>query len=178
MAITVIRPQPLDLAPAPSMTADKIFQPGNIARHFVKVPEGATWATFKANNLSKEQAGKFIIHTIQLEPNRMVKTLEHYKMFSLSENGSWEFGLPVRSGPNAVIEFCLAKWWANIGNVHCSYTVTFHGVKPSSQNIVMHGGEGILRLDLQSDLKSEEVSPDLKLKNVVQVNTYSACFRP
>ena len=169
--ITVVRTEPLTLAPSPRLEVSRVFQPGAIARHFVKVPQGATWACFKARNLCKDTAGKFILHTIQLLPSSMVKTMEHYKMFNLAEDGSWEFGLPVRSGPGAVVEFCLAKWWANIGNVHAEYTVTFHGVRPSSgpAPIVMHGGEGIHRLDLDSELKAEEVAPEIKLKSVVQV---------
>ena len=70
------------------------------------------------------------------------------------------------------MEFCLAKWWANIGQVDTSYTVTFHGVKPSNNSgngLVMHGGEGIMRIELDSQLKAEEVVPEIKLKNVVQV---------
>ena len=52
----------------------------------------------------------------------------------------------------------------------CDYSVTFHGVKPSvGRDIVMHGAEGIMRLDIDSGLKSEEVAPEIKLKNIVQV---------
>ena len=168
--ITVVKTQPLELTPSPRFDVSKVFQPGNISRSFVKVPQGATWACFKANNVSKDIAGKFILHTIQLVPNLMVKTMEHYKMFNLTENGSWEFALPVKSGPSAVIEFCLAKWWANIGTVEVNFSVTFHGVTPSpSSNLTMHGGEGILRMELESGLKAEEVMPEIKLKNVVQV---------
>ena len=117
-------------------------------------------------------AGKFILHTVQLVPASIVHTLEHYKMFNLVENGTFDFGLPVRSFSGAVVEFCLAKWWANIGSVEAKYTVTFHGVKPGNNGdngLVMHGGEGIMRIELDSQLKAEEVAPEIKLKNVVQV---------
>ena len=70
------------------------------------------------------------------------------------------------------MEFCLAKWWANIGTVDARYSVTFQGVKPENnagKGLVMHGGEGIMRVDLDSQLKVEVVSPEIKLKNMVQV---------
>jgi hypothetical protein len=35
------------------------------------------------------------------------------------------------------IEVCIAKWWANIGDVNLDYSVTFHGVKPSSSQITV-----------------------------------------
>ena len=167
--ITVIRPETTVLSPHPGFQTSKVFQPGVIARHFLKVPRGATWATFRARNLSPDTAGKFILHTVQLLPSLQVKTMEYYKMFSLAESGVCEFALPVKSSPGQVIEFCLAKWWANIGSVNCQSTVEFHGVKPSSSNLVMHGGEGIYRLDLESEVRAEEVAPEIKLKNVVQV---------
>ena len=122
------------LTPHPVFEASKVFQPGQITRHFVKVPQGATWATFRAKNLSPESTGRFILHTIQLLPSLQVKTMEYYKMFSLSEAGAWEFAMPVKSSPGQVMEFCLAKWWANIGTLNCQYTITFHGVKPTNSN--------------------------------------------
>ena len=68
-----------------------------------------------------------------------------------------------------MVEFCVSKWWANIGTVDCQYSVTFHGVKPNPTNLVMHGGEGIYRLDLDSENHTEEAQPEVKLKTSVQV---------
>ena len=116
----MIKTESLDTSsgPSPRFTCSKEFKPGQITRHFLKVPAGATWATFRAYNVSQETAGKFILHTVQLLPNSMVKTMEYYKMFSVQENGTFEMGVPVKScGASGVVEFCLAKWWANIGSV-------------------------------------------------------------
>jgi hypothetical protein len=30
-----------------------------------------------------------------------------------------------------VVEFCLAKWWANIGLLEAQYTITFQGLLPN-----------------------------------------------
>ena len=109
---------------APKLSKTKVFIPGQITRHFVPVPEGATWAYFSAHNVTKEQAGKFILHTVQILPNSMVKTMEYYKMFNLTENGTFGMAIPVKSGPSAVVEFCLAKWWANLGSVEADYSQT------------------------------------------------------
>ena len=56
-----------------------------------------------------------------------------------------------------VLEVCLAKWWANIGAVKVSYTITFSGITPSSKEIMFHGSDGITRIDLKSSLHQEEV---------------------
>ena len=62
----------------------------------------------------------------------------------------------------------MAKWWANIGAVKVSYTVTFFGITPSSKEIMFHGSDGITRIDLKSSLHLEEAQPEAKLK-------YSVC---
>lgn len=67
-----------------------------------------------------------------------------------------------------MLEVCLAKWWANIGIIKASYSVTFFGIEPSSKEIVFHGADGITRLDLKSSLHSEEVQAEGKLKHSVQ----------
>jgi len=167
--INVIRTEKLDMIPRPKVEHRETFQPGTIRRHFLEVPSGATWATFSAANMTKDMPGKFVLHTVQLLPKLVVRTLEHHKMFSLAENGEWQHSIPVHGGPGQVVEFCVSKWWANIGTVDCQYSVTFHGVKPNSNNLVMHGGEGLYRLDLDSENHSEEGQPEVKLKTSVQV---------
>ena len=67
-----------------------------------------------------------------------------------------------------VLEVCLAKWWANIGAVKVSYTITFSGITPSSKEIMFHGSDGITRIDLKSSLHQEEAQPEAKLKYSVQ----------
>jgi len=167
--INVIKTEKMDLVPRPKVEHRETFHPGSIKRHFLEVPSGATWATFSAANLSKDISGKFVLHTVQLLPKLVVRTLEHHKMFTLAENGEWQHSIPVRGGPGQVVEFCISKWWANIGSVDCQYSITFHGVKPSSTNLVMHGGDGIYRLDLESETHTEDAQPEVKLKNCVQV---------
>ena len=60
-----------------------------------------------------------------------ISVLENHKMFTLNEQGEYTQGISVRGG--FVLEVCLAKWWANIGNVECSYSVTFHGLTPEGR---------------------------------------------
>ena len=67
-----------------------------------------------------------------------------------------------------IIELCLAKWWANLGSVKASYSITFYGVKPEQKEFVVHGSDGISRIDLSSGLHSEEIQPEAKLKYMVQ----------
>ena len=40
-------------------------------------------------------SGKFVLHTVQLLPKLVVRTLEYHKMFTLAENGEWQVGAGV-----------------------------------------------------------------------------------
>merc|ERR1712013_32468 len=59
-----------------------------------------------------------------------------------------------------VVEVCLAKWWANIGTMEAEYSVTFHGVLPNPSALVMHGGEGLYRVELNVGDHQEEAVPE------------------
>jgi len=170
VAINVIRAEQLELNPRPHVKHVNLFKPGTIKRHFLPVPSGATWAVFHIKNLAKGQPGKFVLHTVQLLPKLVVRTMEHQKMFSLAEDGGeFQHAIPVKGGQGNVIEVCLAKWWANLGNIETEYTVTFYGLLPNPSQLVMHGGEGVYRLDLEGSLHQEDACPEIKLKHSVQV---------
>ena len=71
-------------------------------------------------------------------------------MFTLNEHGEWSHGISVRGG--YILEVCLAKWWANIGNVECSYSVTFHGLSPEGreQEVLFH------KVDVRSQFTEQD----------------------
>ena len=50
----------------------------------------------------------------------------------------------MHGGDGNVMEFCLAKWWANLGNVEVKYEINFHGLLPSQSKhlIVIYFGLG------------------------------------
>ena len=50
-----------------------IFQPNNIRRHFLMVPDKATWAVIKVRSHETNAVGKFVLHTVQLLPKTIVK---------------------------------------------------------------------------------------------------------
>ena len=95
--ITVIRPEPLKSEPRPHIEhKDILFAPGDIKRHFIKPPEGSTWAVVRVVSQEKAATGKFVLHTVQLSPGKSVMNNNHEKMFSLSDLGEWSYGLAVQ----------------------------------------------------------------------------------
>ncbi len=176
--ITVVKPEPLVELPRPHIERLGLtFRPGDLSRTFVQVPEGATWAVIRARSNEQEATGKFVLHAVQLLPKLVVRTFEHQKMFSLQENADYTYAIPVRGKDliycvrlpvgatitlrffvgGFLLEVCIAKWWANLGNVNISYSIHFHGVSPDSKNIFLHAADGITRIEVTSPLHSEEV---------------------
>lgn len=77
----MIQPQALSLdsSGGPYFSVDSFtFKPGAIQRHFILVPESATWAVLKMS--SAEKSGRFAIHCVQLIPRMSCKTCEFQKM--------------------------------------------------------------------------------------------------
>ncbi|KAK2181249.1 hypothetical protein NP493_405g05002 [Ridgeia piscesae] len=143
------------------------FSPGDIRRTFISVPEGATWAAVSIRCVESERGARFLLHLLQLCPKQWFKSVQFEKYLTLTENGdSTPQTFPVIGG--LTLEFTIAKWWANLGDVCIDYDIEFHGLKPYSSNISMHAAEGILRVNVRSTLKYEEILPSVCLKTLVQ----------
>lgn len=97
VAVTVIVPEPIVSHPKPHIKHENVvFKSGTIKRHFVTVPDGATWAVIRINSEERSNAGKFILHTLQLLPKTMIHAFETEKMFSLNEFGEYVLSFPVK----------------------------------------------------------------------------------
>ncbi|CAK8697827.1 unnamed protein product [Clavelina lepadiformis] len=164
--VTVIK---VDIVDASSSFKFKLeaslFKPGHICRRFFHVPDGATWAELSLKNNSIDQSARFVVHSVQLLPQRAFRETQFYKFVNISHGGLADITFPVIGGNT--LELCVARWWSNLGDVTLSYDVQFHGIKTSSCVTTMHAVDGIHRMELKS-LLSDEISPAITLKHVVQ----------
>ncbi|XP_076246823.1 tripeptidyl-peptidase 2-like isoform X2 [Calliopsis andreniformis] len=167
--ITVVQPQELPKsAILPDLTfTNVLFKPSTIHRHFVLVPEDATWAVIKLKSTEKDKTGRFVIHTIQLKPRLACKTLEVNKVISVTSQSESVQPFAVQGG--LILEVVIAKYWANLGDMLIDYCIEFHGIHMINGNLTMQSGDGINRLELRSSLRNEEVIPSISLKSSVQI---------
>lgn len=86
MPITVVVPNKLDVDKSTIYTCPtQSFKHNTVARHFIVVPNKATWAVLRlhAKHTSVSIAEKFMIHTMQIFPHRFCKELETQKLLSV-----------------------------------------------------------------------------------------------
>lgn len=165
VSITIIKPQPVA---APTYTArfDKVcFSPHTIKRHFFVPPENATWGVIRMQCTDDEQTGRFVLHCMQILPKQSCRSLETNKNFVVS-NVETVQSFQVRG--QVVLEVVVAKYWASLGDINISYSISFYGVKPNYPNLTLQAAEGISTVEITT-LQGEEISPSVTFKNSVQI---------
>ncbi|KAH0553976.1 tripeptidyl-peptidase 2 isoform X2 [Cotesia glomerata] len=144
-----------------------LFKANTIVRHFILVPEDATWAVLKIKSTDKEKTGRFAVQTVQLKPRLACRTLHTNKMINVTSQSESVQGFSVQAG--LVVEVVIAKYWANLGEIHVDYSIEFHGIHIVDSNLTMQSGDGIHRMELRSSLRNEDIVPNVTLKSIVQV---------
>ncbi|XP_046586806.1 tripeptidyl-peptidase 2 isoform X1 [Neodiprion lecontei] len=167
--VTVVQPMALPkTAVLPDVHfTNVLFKPNTIRRHFILVPDDATWAVLRLKGTEKDKNGRFVIHTVQLKPKLVCKTLESNKMTNVTSQSETSHGFSVEG--NIILEVVVAKYWANLGDMLVDYSIEFHGVHMISGNLTMQAGDGINRMEVRTSLRYEEIVPVVSLKSSVQV---------
>lgn len=65
------------------------------------------------------------------------------------------------------MEIAIAKYWAGIDTMNLSYNVEFHGIRPDSNPLVVHGAEGLHSIKLHM-LRRADCLPQVALKHTTQ----------
>ncbi|XP_022341956.2 tripeptidyl-peptidase 2-like [Crassostrea virginica] len=165
--ITVVVPSKVDDEIKWEKTyTDVSFKPGQVNRHFIQVPTGASIAVLKVESKDKEKSCRMLLHAVQNLPQHQYTKLEFEKFVTLADTGESTHAFRVEE--NGTLELCMAKWWANLGNVILNYSITFHGISVDIKKPVMHASDGVLRLNVRTNLRREEVNPNISLKTLVQ----------
>uniref|UniRef100_UPI00398F64E6 tripeptidyl-peptidase 2-like n=1 Tax=Pristiophorus japonicus TaxID=55135 RepID=UPI00398F64E6 len=165
--VTVIVPSSVNAACDYKLEEKNVhFKPGEIRRHFIEVPQGATWAEISLTSKSEDKTSEFVVHAIQLQKQKAFRVHEFYRHLHLSEKASAVDAFAVHE--EKTIEICIAHWWSSLGHADIDYVISFHGLKCNSDTLHIHASEGVVRFDTTASLKYEEISPVLTLTNWVQ----------
>ncbi|XP_018023008.1 tripeptidyl-peptidase 2 isoform X2 [Hyalella azteca] len=145
----------------------EVYRAGCVRRLFVRVPEGASWAQFAIKSSNSDQNQRMTLHAVQLFPQCCVLTYDHYKTFSClypEEQSVTSFAV----NPGLTLELCVARWWAAPHDTTIEFSVSFHGIRPTSDNITLFSNSSVQRVDVISKLRSEEIWAQAVVKHHVQ----------
>jgi len=120
LPVTVIRPEILedkteqDNNTCWRRTYPKVaYRPGLIVRRFVSPPLGATHAIFTIRGCNIDAPRRFVLHAVQLVPQKMTTPTELEKYLWVAEGS--ETKVPMKVVGGLTVEVCLAQFWSSIG---------------------------------------------------------------
>jgi tripeptidyl-peptidase-2 len=171
--VTVIKPKRLQEPGSSGVPGDatlalpqRRYSPGAIDRHFVAVPEGASWAELTFKTREVEGAHMLVLHALQVLPaspatGRNKTEIEKY--IRLKPFHTVKEQVNVVGG--MTLELCLCKWWASLGSVEVDVELVFHGLEVSSTSLFL-GTDEPGELFVSAPLRAEEVSVSSKLSTL------------
>jgi tripeptidyl-peptidase-2 len=166
LPVTVIIPgnTPHSVAHCRYEWKDVVFEAGVVRRHFVHVPEGATWAVLRVESMDADKQNKFVFQAVQLRPDHSYCTGEHYKVLIVPEHCQSTQGIRVCGGHT--LELCIAKCWSCPGATVANVSLSFRGLElVAESSCAVANNSYIHRLDVRSTLAYEVIQPIIMLKH-------------
>jgi tripeptidyl-peptidase-2 len=161
-----------------SFAGKTAFQPGQVERHFVAVPAGATWAMLKLRSLTTAgERRTFIVHTMQAVSGRSYRSTENRRYVSMRGGEENVHVLPVLAG--RTLEICLAQYWSSLGASELECELTFHGIVPDDSSLTLSAAEPTVNVNLATPLHRQQIAPAAKLTtHRTTLRPTSAVIRP
>jgi hypothetical protein len=63
------------------------FEPGSISRHYVAIPDNATFCVFRMTDPVGEKTGRFVLHAVHVKSDESHQVREFEKTFSITVGG-------------------------------------------------------------------------------------------
>jgi len=160
--ITVTVPEKSESGDGARFSGKTTFQPGQVERHFVAVPAGATWATLKLHSLTDSgEQRTYVVHTLQTVPGRSYRSTENRRYVSMKGGEENVHVLPVMAG--RTLEVCLAQYWSSLGPSELDYELTFHGILPDDNSLTLSAAEPTVNVSIAAPLYRQQIAPTTKL---------------
>ncbi len=158
LPVTVIRPQ---TAEAQRWQETLSLEAGSIERRFFAVPDGATWADLRIRTVKADSARLIVLQTQQLLPGHTSGEDVYEKYIGMDDGEASVHSFAVTGG--RTLEVALAQYWSSLGAGTFEAELVFHGLKPSSDTVLMAGSELITKVDVSVPFGRERLRPAVKL---------------
>jgi tripeptidyl-peptidase-2 len=143
------------------------MQPGDIARRFLVVPDGATWVDIRFQMNPQDDGGKsriFMLHAVQTVPGWTNRDGEKNAFMRLAPGVPSVQSFAVQ--PGRTIEVAIAQYWSSLGKCDLNYELTFHGITPDQHQVSLVPGDIATRVEVNTSLHYEHLEVTAKLTTV------------
>ena len=140
------------------------LKPGRIERRFLAVPEGATWADIAMRRRDSGTPRRVVLHTLQLLVDRAYDVGDSRRYLTFDEDEERIVSVPAEGG--RTMEVTFVQNWSSPGESSFDLEVIFHGLRPSSDPILVDGDVGMAAFDVTAPLRAETVAPAAKLETL------------
>jgi len=141
------------------------YSPGQETRHFIAVPEGATWARLRTTAGDFDTPKMFMLRATQLLPQTRHSTLGKTATATLSANARHHMTFKVAGG--GTLEVTTAQFWTQLGQGTLEQAVEFHGLTCDPSAAFIAGSSGNVKVQLRAPFRSEYVKPSAKLEALI-----------
>eukprot|EP01063_Lacrimia_lanifica_P001405 TRINITY_DN10711_c0_g2_i1.p1 TRINITY_DN10711_c0_g2~~TRINITY_DN10711_c0_g2_i1.p1 ORF type:complete len:1321 (+),score=563.72 TRINITY_DN10711_c0_g2_i1:40-4002(+) len=172
--ITVVRPAAGLTGGAAELTAVMPFEPGQIERRFLTVPEGATWCDVSLKALGDDPRRNIVVHALQLHPQLPFSAYnsEQYHFIGGAQDEAALQSFKVIGG--GTLELTFAQFWSSLGRSTVEVKVEFHGIvadtgvpiangPAAAAGVTLQGAYGYARVDVAAPLRQESVDVSCSL---------------
>ena len=156
LPVTVVRPCRINDKGRPIWSNTQSFKPGQFERHFIAVPDGATWADLRIGARQLEAPQRVVVHALQKLPKRTFR--DGYRQFITVEPGS-ETVRSFKVVGGRTLELCLGQYWSNLAESEFEFELAFHGLMPSDPDLQIDGSRLSARVDVSAPLRDELLRP-------------------
>ena len=159
--VTVCRPIELTADNEWTRTERRTYEPGEVRRWFIDVPDGATWIDVELERLDESSPKRLIVHATQLLPDRPYTDTNLRRYISFDDDARSLVSIPAFGG--RTMELTIAQYWSSLGQGTFDITVSAHGLVPSVNPVMMDGNRQTTRVDVRAPLGPEELDPSASL---------------
>jgi tripeptidyl-peptidase-2 len=167
---------------------DLVLSPGQVTRHFLTVPESATWVDIAVTGGGSYGGGDsganprlYALHLQQVCEHEAHRDITFKKFFYLA-NPTQEYGngrkvfshclTPLGSASGQTMELCFAQYWSSLGDSSVTVRANFRsGVFPSNTSPTIVAGEGVCKIDVRNPINggTVQIKPSAKLTKWTRV---------
>ena len=167
---------------------DLVLSPGQVTRHFLTVPNNATWVDIAVTGGGSYGGGDsgvnprlYALHLQQVCENEAHRDITFKKFFYLA-NPDQEYGdgkkvfshcmTPLGSASGQTMELCFAQYWSSLGDSSVTVRANFRsGVIPSNSSPTIVAGQGVLKIAVRNPTNAKTINckPTAKLTTWTRV---------